>query len=162
MSGESAHVMGKYPTACLKPAEEPRTVAAVPPPANALVVDDEPHVRAFLKLLLKELGIPARWEAADGETALKIVAEHSPELVLLDVNMPVMDGLQVLARIKEINPEVPVIIVTSRSAITTVNDAVRLGASGYLLKHSPKEQALETLRDALGMSDDKEESGESA
>jgi DNA-binding NarL/FixJ family response regulator len=130
-------------------------------PANALIVDDESHVRAFLKLLLQELGIPARWEAANGDDALKLMTEFAPQLVLLDVNMPGMDGLQVLARIREINPEVPVIIVTSRSAITTVNEAVRLGASGYLLKHSPKEQALETLREALGLSDDEEESGES-
>ena len=118
-------------------------------PANALIVDDEPHVRAFLRLLLRELNILQTWEATNGASALEMVAQHRPELVLLDVNLPFMTGLEALAKIKAANPELPVIMVSGENAMNTVLEAVRLGASGYVIKHSPRAEALQNLRDAL-------------
>lgn len=121
----------------------------MPRPTSALIIDDEPHVRTFLRLLLKEVGINTTWEAADGEQGLTFIVEHEPELILLDVNMPVMNGLELLANLKAANPYLPVIMVSSESAMKTVLEAVRLGASGYVLKHSSKDEALKTLREAL-------------
>jgi two-component system chemotaxis response regulator CheY len=121
----------------------------MPTPASALIVDDEAHVRVFLRLLLKEVGISTLWEATDGTRALELVQEHHPELVLLDVNMPVMTGLETLARLQETHPDVPVIMVSSESALSTVREAARLGAMGYILKQIPKEQALKSLRELL-------------
>ena len=118
-------------------------------PTSALIVDDEAHVRVFVRLLLAELGITTTWEAANGERALELVREHQPELVMLDVNMPVMNGLEALAQIKTIAPDVPVVILSSENAMQTVREAARHGAAGYILKHSPKEEALEALRDVL-------------
>jgi two-component system chemotaxis response regulator CheY len=126
-------------------------------PASALIVDDEPHVRTFLRLLLREVGITQTWEAPDGAVAVEMVAQHHPGLVLLDINLPVMGGLEALAQIKRTSPDLPVIMVTSQSAITTVHEAVRLGASAYVLKHSPKEQALNTLREALAEMESEED-----
>lgn len=125
-------------------------------PTNALIVDDEPHVRMFLRLVLNELGIEQTWEAGDGAQALTQIEEHRPELVLLDVNMPLINGLEVLKRAKQLHPELPVIVVTSESAMKTVHDAVRLGASTYVLKHRPKNEVVQALRDAL---DDLEDDG---
>ena len=127
----------------------------MPRPANALIVDDEAHVRVFLRLLLKETGIETVWEAADGTQALAVVDTHQPELVLLDINMPTLNGLDVLQQISAARPNLPVIIVTSQSAMKTVLDTARLGAVAYILKHSPRSEALKILRETLdGLADD--------
>lgn len=121
----------------------------MPKPTSALIVDDEAHARTFVRMLLKQLGVATLWEAADGATALEMIGTHRPELVLLDVNMPVMGGLETLAKLKQIDPDLPVIIVSSESAMPTVREAARLGAVGYMLKQSTSEQALEALREAF-------------
>lgn len=118
-------------------------------PNNALIVDDEPHVRTFVRMLLKEVGITQCWEAQDGAQALAMVMHHRPELVLLDINLPIMNGLEVLEQLRTARADLPVIMVTSQSAMKTVLESVRLGAVGYMLKHSSKDEALKTLRDAL-------------
>jgi two-component system chemotaxis response regulator CheY len=128
-------------------------------PTNALIVDDESHVRAFLRLLLREIGIANCWEAADGTSAVQLAQEHRPELVLLDVNLPGLNGLQVLAKLKEVSPDLPVVMVTSQSAISTVSEAVRLGAVGYLLKHCPKDETLKALNEVLESIDDGSSAG---
>ena len=129
-------------------------------PTNALIVDDESHVRAFLRLLLREIGISNCWEAADGPSAVQLAREHKPELVLLDVNLPGMNGLQVLDQLKQVTPDLPVVMVTSQSAISTVSEAVRLGAVGYLLKHCPKDETLRALNEVLDSIDDGSSAGE--
>jgi two-component system, chemotaxis family, chemotaxis protein CheY len=118
-------------------------------PKNALIVDDESHVRAFMRLLLREVGIEECWEGADGTSAIQLAQLHKPELVLLDINLPGLNGLQVLAQLKQFDPDIPVVMVTSQSSLSTVNEAVRLGASGYLLKHSRKEDTLKALREVF-------------
>lgn len=121
----------------------------MPRPANALIVDDEAHVRTFLRLLLKEVNIEDCWEAADGEAALAAVTQHKPGLVLLDLNMPGTGGLEVLAKISDDHPDIPVVVVTAQSAMNTVREAVRLGAAGYILKHNARSEALASLRGLL-------------
>lgn len=118
-------------------------------PTCALIVDDEAHVRLFLRLLLNDLGIATSWQAAEGETALALAAEHQPELVLLDVNMPGLSGLETLARLKTAHPELPVVMVSSENAMTTVREAARLGASGYILKQTAKDEARQALREII-------------
>ena len=130
-------------------------------PTNALIVDDESHVRAFVRLLLREVGITECWEAADGKSAVELAKQHKPELVMLDINLPGLSGLQVLAQLKDADPDVSVVIVTSQSAISTVSESVRLGAVGYLLKHCPKEETLKALREVLESIDEPGESTES-
>jgi DNA-binding NarL/FixJ family response regulator len=118
-------------------------------PTNALIIDDESHVRAFMRLLLREIGIEECWEAADGVSALQLAQLHKPKLVLLDVNLPGLNGLQILAQLKALDADLPVVMVTSQSSLNTVSEAVRLGASGYLLKHCPKEETLKALQEVL-------------
>ena len=127
-------------------------------PINALIVDDEPHVRVFLRMLLKEVGIENVWEAGDGSAAIAMADAHRPELVLLDVNLPMTSGLEVLARLAADHPGMPVIMVTSQSAMKTVLEAAKQGAIAYILKHSPKAETLRMLREAIdGLEDDEEE-----
>ena len=123
-------------------------------PTNALIVDDEVHVRTFLRLLLKEIGIARTWEAADGAEAVELAVQHKPEVILLDINLPVVTGMQALARLREMEPDLPVIIVTSQGALSTVKEAVQLGAVGYVLKYLPKAEVLATLRAAIDAAGD--------
>ena len=118
-------------------------------PTNALIVDDEAHVRTFLRMLLKEIGITNTWEAADGAAGVELAVQHKPEVILLDINLPVVTGMQALAQLKKLEPDIPVIIVTSQGALSTVKEAVQLGAVGYVLKHLPKAEVLATLREAI-------------
>jgi len=124
-------------------------IAPMARPTNALIVEDEAHVRVFLRLLLKEVGIETVWEAGDGAQALVLAGQHRPELVLLDVNLPIMNGLEVLEHLAAEHPAMPVIMVTSQSAMKTVLESVKLGAIAYILKQSPNAESLKMLRDAI-------------
>ena len=126
----------------------------MPRPTNALIVDDESHVRTFVRLLLREVGIEECWEAADGAAALDLVVRHQPQLLLLDVNMPQMNGIELLGRLREAQSDIPVIIVSAQSSLSVVNEAARLGAIGYVLKHSPKAEVVAALRGALELLDE--------
>ena len=116
---------------------------------NALIVDDEAHVRVFVKLLLNQQGIAQTWEAANGQEALAMVRQHTPELVVLDINLPIMSGLEVLGTLRRERRRPPVIMLTAQSSIKTVLECVNLGATAYILKHSPKAEAAKALADAL-------------
>ncbi len=126
-------------------------------PTNALIVDDEAHARTYMRLVLKELGIETVWEARDGAQALAMVSAYQPQLVLLDLNMPILGGIEVLNEMQRIQPGIPVVIVTSLSAMKTVQEAVRGGAIGYVLKQSPKEELVGALRESIASLDEADE-----
>lgn len=125
-------------------------------PINALIVDDEAHVRLFVKMLLNQQGIEDTWEAGDGAQALTMVTQHRPELVMLDINLPMMSGLEVLAALQEQQPGLPVIMMSAQSSMKTVLECVKLGALAYILKHSPKDEAEKMLGEALDRLDESE------
>jgi DNA-binding NarL/FixJ family response regulator len=121
----------------------------MPRPVNALIIDDEAHVRVLIRVLLKQLGIETVWEAPDGATALEQAATHKPDVILLDINLPQVGGLEVLAKLKASHPKIPVIIVSSQSTMKTVIQTRELGAAAYVLKHAPKTEVLQMLSDAF-------------
>ncbi len=121
----------------------------MPRPVNALIIDDEAHVRVLIRMLLKQLGIETVWEAADGTAALAAAAAHNPTVILLDINLPQVGGLEVLAKLKAAHPKIPVIIVSSQSTMKTVIQTRELGAEAYVLKHAPKSEVLQMLSDAF-------------
>jgi two-component system, chemotaxis family, chemotaxis protein CheY len=121
----------------------------MPRPTNALIVDDEAHVRMFVRMLLREVGIMDIWEATDGAQALVMVGQHQPELVMLDINLPMMNGLEVLTHLGSEYPGMPVIMVSAQSSMKTVLECVKLGAVAYILKHSSKNEAVRMLREAI-------------
>jgi two-component system, OmpR family, response regulator len=130
----------------------------MPRPRSVLIVDDEQHVRAYLKALLTQAGIKTFWEADDGEKALVVARKEKPELVVLDINMPNASGTEVLPRFKAEFPNLPVIMVTAENAMGTVLKCNELSADGYILKQQPKEVFLEMLTDALDALDNVAES----
>lgn len=117
----------------------------MPRPASALIVDDEPHVLVLLRTLLKQLGVSTVWEAADGADALHKAAAHRPDVVLLDLNLPQVDGLHVLEKLKADYPGMPVIVVSAQSTQKTFRRARELGAAGYVLKYAPNSELLRML-----------------
>lgn len=121
----------------------------MPRPVNALIVDDEAHVRVLLATLVKQLGVKTTWEAADGTAGIAQAALHNPDVILLDINLPEISGLDVLARLKAEHPNIPVIIVSAQNTVRTVNRANELGAAGYVVKYAAKSEVTQMLSDAL-------------
>jgi CheY-like chemotaxis protein len=121
-----------------------------------LVVDDEPHVRKFVGLVARGLGSPTIVEASDGQEAIEGYAREAPDLVLLDVNMPVMDGLATLTALRKRDPEAVVVMLTSLVNRQTVETCLKAGAAGYIRKDTPRDEILAELavivRECLGES----------
>ncbi len=111
-----------------------------------LVADDHQVVRSGIKSLLSGTEIEVIAEAADGEEAVLQAARHKPDIVLLDIRMPGVDGLTALGRIKASTPEVPVVMLSTYDNPTYVARAVALGASGYLLKGVTRDELLAAVR----------------
>ena len=121
----------------------------MPRPVNALIVDDEPHVIVLLSAILKQLGVSTIWSAADGPSAVEQAAARKPQVVLLDLNLPQVDGLQVLAKLKSDFPKMPIIIVSAQSTLRTFERTRDLGAQAYVLKYGAKSDVTKQLSDAF-------------
>jgi two-component system, chemotaxis family, chemotaxis protein CheY len=129
---------------------------------SILLVDDEAHIRKFISLLLRHLGVSRIFEAANGSLALEVYKKENPDLIMLDVNMPVMDGIQTLRALKEINPDCVVVMLTSLANRQTIDEAVALGAANYIRKDAPPEQIGRALSDTIDTCFESEDSGEDA
>jgi DNA-binding NarL/FixJ family response regulator len=136
-------------TGRVQTSEKPQRHRAMPRPVNALIVDDEAHVRVLLVTLLKQLGVKTTWEASDGTAGIAQAALHNPEVVLLDINLPEISGLDVLSRLKADHPNIPVIIVSAQTTVRTVNRANELGAAGFVVKYAAKSEVAQMLSDVL-------------
>jgi two-component system response regulator AtoC len=101
--------------------------------ANILIIDDQPSVRFGLRSLLEAEGYRVM-EAEDGQQALALLTENAPQLILLDLRLPDTDGLDLLPRIKAIDDDVPVIILTAHGTIETAIRALKSGAENFLTK----------------------------
>jgi CheY-like chemotaxis protein len=113
---------------------------------KVLVVDDEAHIRKFVSLMIQSLGDPVVLQAANGNEALQVYERERPNLVLLDVNMPRIDGLQTLRNLKHFDPACTVVMLTSLVNRQTVEECLRLGAAGYLRKDNPPDEMTEQLK----------------
>jgi CheY-like chemotaxis protein len=116
---------------------------------SILLVDDESHIRKFISLLLRHLGVTRIFEAANGSLALEVYKKESPDLVMLDVNMPVMDGIETLRALKALNPDCVVVMLTSLANRQTIDEAVALGAANYIRKDAPPEEIGRALSDTI-------------
>jgi Response regulator containing a CheY-like receiver domain and an HTH DNA-binding domain len=117
---------------------------------NVLIVDDHVLVREGLKLIIEtnpEYRVVG--EAENGETALELVRELKPDVILLDLNMPVMNGLDAMRRMKEQSICIPVIILTTYNENDYMVEGLTLGAKGYLLKDMSREKLFHTMESAL-------------
>jgi two-component system, chemotaxis family, chemotaxis protein CheY len=122
-------------------------------PLDVLIVDDSAAIRKILMRVLRQtdLNLGEIKEAGDGTEAVAILKDRSFGLILSDINMPQMDGLQLLAKIKDMGhlKNVPVIMVTTEGGQGKVMEAVQLGATGYVRKPFTADQIKEKLTGVL-------------
>ena len=115
---------------------------------DILIIDDEKAIRKALMEILSSEGYKTE-EAADGEEGLKKFKEKTYDLVLCDIKMPKIDGIEFLQKAGEINPDVPVIMISGHGNIETAVDAVKKGAFDYISKPPDLNRMLITIRNAI-------------
>ncbi|WP_209123386.1 response regulator [Alkalihalobacillus sp. BA299] len=111
-----------------------------------LVVDDQYGIRVLLNEILQKDGYQM-FQAANGVQALKIVEDEVPDLVLLDMKIPGMDGLEILKRIKEIKPNVDVMMMTAYGELNMINEALNLGAINHFAKPFDIDDVRNVIKD---------------
>ncbi len=112
-----------------------------------LIVDDEPIVRRGIRMLvnLDALGITELFEAKNGEEGLRLFEENKPELVLLDINMPGMNGLTLASKMKEISHMAKIAMITGYDYFDYAREALRIGVQDYILKPVSKDDITRVL-----------------
>jgi DNA-binding NarL/FixJ family response regulator len=115
-------------------------------PIRVVIVDDDALVRTALAMILRDdPTIELAGEADDGDTGLDLIARVAPDVVLLDIRMPRLDGLDALAQLMKQEASPKVIVLTTFDADDLVLRALRGGASGFLLKHTPPAQIIDAV-----------------
>jgi DNA-binding NarL/FixJ family response regulator len=121
---------------------------ATPEQLRVVLVDDHPVYRQGLAKLLVECGVDVVAQAGNGADAIQIVEEMAPDVVVMDLNMPGMSGVDVTRRLTERNPASRVLVVSVSAQEDDVTDAILAGASGYVLKDGPVEEVVAGIRAA--------------
>lgn len=117
-----------------------------------LIVDDEREICLLLARLMQNEGLEAL-QAYDGETAVKLVRVEEPEVMLVDISMPGLNGLEVLKRVKELDPDLPVVMITAHAEIQGAVKAMKAGAHDYLAKPFNHNEVIRVVRRALAERD---------
>ena len=113
---------------------------------RVVVADDHPVFRSGLRTLLEDLGVEVVGEAADGRAAVQLAVELAPDVVLMDLQMPEVSGLEATRRLSEAAPRVRVLVLTMAEDDATLFAALRAGAAGYLLKGAGPDEIDRALR----------------
>jgi DNA-binding NarL/FixJ family response regulator len=116
-------------------------------PLRVLVADDQELVRAGFRLILEAAGFEVVGEAPNGAVAVELAARHHPDVVLMDIRMPVLDGIAATRQLAAAGPDAPkVVILTTFDLDDYVYEALRAGASGFLLKEAPRADLIAAVR----------------
>jgi DNA-binding NarL/FixJ family response regulator len=114
---------------------------------KVVICDDQAIVRDGLVMLLKlEPDIQIAGTAEEGSSAVELVKREKPDLVLMDLKMPVLNGIEATRQIKAALPEIKVLVLTTYDDDRWIFDAIQAGASGYLLKDTPREELIKAIR----------------
>jgi DNA-binding NtrC family response regulator len=117
-------------------------------PLTILLIDDDESLRRVTEFTLKEDGFTVI-TAADGRAAMETFSSSHVDLVVTDVRMPEMDGMELLSRLKAMHPDLPVVVLTAHGTISAAVDAMKLGAADYLTKPFTRDQLRSSIRKAL-------------
>ncbi len=118
------------------------------PAGRILIVDDEPGIREILSRLVRKEGFEPL-AAPDGETALELLRRESPDILLLDIRMPGLDGMEILRRAKELDRDLPVVMITSHGLVQGAVEALRAGAHDYLVKPFEHADVIRSVHRAM-------------
>ena len=117
---------------------------------RVLIVDDDPLVRSGLRLIVESDALNVIGEAADGDDALAMIAREAPDLVLLDIRMPRVDGLTVTRALRDRGDTTRVLVLTTFDTDELVLEALRAGANGFLLKDTPPAEIVAAIHRTVG------------
>ena len=124
---------------------------------NILVVDDSSSIRAIVKKIIRVSGfnVGEFWDASDGLVALSVLEEQQVDIVLTDINMPNMNGMELISRMGKDDrmSTIPVVVVSTEGSDKKMNEAMAMGAVGYVKKPFVPEDIKQTLNDILGGAD---------
>jgi len=115
---------------------------------RVVIADDHPFYRDGLAKLLHSSGIDVAAQAANGEAAIRAVQETAPDVVVMDLKMPGMSGLEATRRLTEVAPHTRVLVLSMSAQEDDVTEAILAGASGYVLKESPVEEVVAGIQAA--------------
>ena len=118
--------------------------------AKILIVDDAAFMRMMVKDNLKKAGYTDFIEAGNGEEAMNLYNEQNPDIVLLDITMPVKDGIETLTDIKQKNPAAKVVMCYAMGQESMVVEAIKLGALDFIVKPFKPERLVQTVKSILG------------
>ncbi|EFC91708.1 response regulator receiver protein [Dethiosulfovibrio peptidovorans DSM 11002] len=112
---------------------------------KVLIVDDAAFIRAMLKRLIEDNGFLVAGEAENGEEATRLYKSIQPELVIMDITMPLMDGLEATKKIRQIDPDAKIVIISARGEKPMVVKAIEAGAQDFIVKPFEVPRVLKTL-----------------
>jgi len=114
---------------------------------RVIIADDELHIRTLIKTVMKTMQAEIAGEAKNGQEAIDLFRSEKPNLLLLDINMPVKDGEQALKEIIEEFPDAFVIMLTSVADVETINKCLDNGAANYILKDTPLNEMKKIIKE---------------
>ena len=117
-------------------------------PVRLLLADDHRMLRESLRRAMEDAGFDVVGEAADGAEAVRLADELHPDVILMDVTMPVLDGVEATRQVRDRVPGTQVVILTMHADREVLVDAIRAGAAGYLVKDCSTEEVVDTVRKA--------------
>ena len=118
--------------------------------AKILIVDDAAFMRMIIKDILTKNGYEVVGEAANGIQAVELYKAHNPDLVTMDITMPEMDGIEAVKQIKAVNPGAKVIMCSAMGQQSMVMDAIKAGASDFIVKPFQADRVLEAVKKIVG------------
>ena len=118
--------------------------------AKILIVDDAAFMRMMIKDILTKNGYEVVGEAANGIQAVELYKAHNPDLVTMDITMPEMDGIEAVKQIKAVNPGAKVIMCSAMGQQSMVMDAIKAGASDFIVKPFQADRVLEAIKKVIG------------
>ena len=128
----------------------PESVSPTVTPATVYLVDDHAMIRASLRMLLNQAGgFEVVGDCGDPRAALQHIATLRPQVVLLDITMPGLSGIDLLPKIRDVHPDVRIVMVTHLGGGAIVDQSFAAGADGFVSKDAPLEELLSTVRAAL-------------
>lgn len=116
---------------------------------SILIADDEAHIREVIKLIINELGCEVIGEAHNGGEAVALFKKLKPDIVMLDINMPMMTGQEALKEIIHFDKNAYPVMLTSLNSLDIVKDCITSGAKNYILKDNAVEKMLEMVRESV-------------